>query len=303
MFQNLAQELTNQQWGTKITVDGRNHDTGVQALAEKLAAMFEAMSKAPISISQPIYINNYSGGPAFIINQLGGDARSFQTQMPDGTFSSIGVGLGNQGVVANELVPMLAWAIPPEATDQLQSLGNRGGGSVTETPGEGFTQTNPKNTGVLGGVGYVPDNMPLEPGTGGGIFGSGYKVNGGYPPPPPSFQTGSGGGLGSYGNTTLGSTSNGGGGDTTRLGTFMGLGKQYYDHVVEMFGGITAAIHSFRNGSFRWGNKTWYVNENALTGGLTGSQAIVTAVSCTAGTLSVTSKTMTYTNGLITGMA
>ncbi len=152
MFQDVIAALQNRQWGNKIKdANGANHDTGVQEFVETLCSALQSMSESPINLSQPLTFNNFTGGPAIFINQNGGDARAIETRLPDGTFSSYGVGLGNQGVVANELIPMLCWALPPEQTDQLQSQG-KGGGSVLEDPGVGFEFQFPKNTGVHGGT-------------------------------------------------------------------------------------------------------------------------------------------------------
>lgn len=307
MFQNLAAMLTGRQWGNRVKVDGKTVDTGVQELAEQLATMFDAMSKSPISITQPIVIQNYSGQPAFVVHQLGGDARALETRMPDGTQSSIGVGLGNIGIVANEVVPDINYALETDNLTPLQSQG-RGQGEVIQTPGAGFESGNPKNTGFIGGTGRFPANMPPEEGVGGGEVGHGYKTHGGAIGPGVEMQVGTGGGAGSGGNFPGEGGSGGGGGSTVRVGQAVGHGVPMVDQVREAIPGITQTVAGFRpdtNGdwTFRWKGVTFYVPRAALSGGITGSQSIVTSVSCYAGVLSVTTKTLTYVNGIITDIS
>jgi hypothetical protein len=306
MFATLAQALKNRFWGTKFKADGKNIDTGVSELAQELATQFEALSETPIEVTRPIVINNRSGGPAFIVNNYGGDARAIQFNLPDGTNSSFGVGLGNQGIVANEMIPLLQYVIDMNVVNVQQSFGN-GGGGVTEVPGEGVTQSNPKNTGYNGGPGPLLPNLPPETGVGGGGVGSGLKPITGGPCPLPEQEAGTGGGLGSGGQFP-GEGGLAGGGNPRRTGPDWGWGQDTYGKTIEVRPPITQVYHSFRPidtdvWSFRWGNQTFYIPTFTLSGGITGSKTVVTAVSCSGGTLTVTTETVTITKGLITAWA
>ena len=61
LFRNLIPRLTRTQWGNTITDrDGNERDSGVNALAEEIAAMLS--STAPLTLDEPLRIvKNYTG--------------------------------------------------------------------------------------------------------------------------------------------------------------------------------------------------------------------------------------------------
>lgn len=306
MFNALAQMLLGRNWGSKVTSGGKSVDTGVQELAEDLAQQFQAMSETAIEISRPIVINNRSGGPAFVVNNYGGDARAVMVNLPDGTSSSFGVGLGNQGIVAAEMVPDVNYQLDVHQYYVFQSFGN-GAGGVTESPGEGVVVANPVNTGYNGGSGPLLPNLPPETGVGGGGQGTGFKPITGGPCPYIEQQVGTGGGAGSGGQFT-GENGLAGGGNPSRVGGEWGWGQKTADKTIEFRTSIGQVYQSFRKvdgdmWSFRFGNQEFFVSTFNFGGGLTASKTVVTDVECSGGTLTVTTETVTIAKGLITAWA
>lgn len=304
MFDALIRELESQNFGAKVKgADGRSVDTGVQELADVLVAALRSMSETGFQTNQPIIVNNRSGGPAFVVNNYGGDARAMQVNLPDGTNSSFGVGLGNQGIVANEVVPDLTYLLDLSVVQVFQSMGG-GGGASTETPGEGVAAAKPQNTGYVGGCGPLLPNLPPETGVGGGVVGSGYRPITGGPCPLPEQEAGTGAGLGSGGQFP-GENGRAGGGNPSRTGPEWAFGQRIATATKEVLPTIAQVWHSFRKvnsdqWSFRWGNQSFYVSTFDMSGGLSASKTVVTDVECSGGTLSVTTETVTITKGLIT---
>lgn len=298
MFQQLAQQLEASEWGRRIKDnEGVARDPGVQEFVEYFIACLRSMNE--INIDKPIVVNNTSAGPAFTVNNIGGDARAIEINLANGQNGSLGIGLGNKGVVANEIVPLPQYYLKPEIVNiTLNTTGGNGGTTTTEPPN--IVLRRPPNTGGTGGAGELPDGIPNTDvgGTcnkaGGGTVGSGYTA---YPSQGmvPLFQEiASGGGPGSLGvagiQARFGSDSkSGGGGASCRRGEYEGRGVYPGQTDVPVVVKPLIII----------------INEiiNLTTNGYTGTVDVVTNVECVADELVVTTQTMTFKKGILTNVA
>lgn len=310
MFQQLISTLLGTDWGRKIPgPDGKLHDTGVKEFAEQLASALQKMSEGEIQVSSPIILVNTGQGPALRVQQYGGSAAAIQVDVPGGPSATMGVGLGNQGLVANEVVPNPQYALPPESINRSMSTLGQNGGAVTPTPGEGYGASTPQTTGTLAGSGPLPANVPQATGgsgsgesPGSGAVGHGYK---GYPSGLPvlkrSTNTGAGAGSGPPPNLPVlygGGGNVAPGGSTVHTGIPQGVPVIPTFSVADFLGNMHVNSNGFMEGRINNITVLW---QTGSSGGASGSQTVVTAVSCNAGSLSVTTASMGFTNGLYTG--
>lgn len=298
MFQQLAQQLEASEWGRRIKDnEGVARDPGVQEFVEYFIACLRSMNE--INIDKPIVVNNTSAGPAFTVNNIGGDARAIQINLANGQNGSLGIGLGNKGVVANEVVPLPHYYLRQDIVNiTLNTTGENGGVTTTEPPN--IFLRRPPNTGGTGGAGELPDGVPNTDvgGTcnkpGGGTVGSGYTVYPAQGMMPRYREVGSGGGPGSLGLPGIQAREgadfkSGGGGATCRRGEYEGRGVYpgQTDVPVVTQPLIVILIEIV----------------NLTTDGYTGTVDVVTNVECVAGEIVVTTKTMTFKKGILTNVA
>lgn len=176
----------------------------LQPLVDTFVRIFT--STQPITITGPIRIINTGQGPAISIINQENSVKLIEGWDQDGHYVSLGIGLGSEGIVANELILRPNFSIDPEIAHQAYTnAGNQGG--VQETDPEGFA-----NIYAFPGSGNDPLNTranALGHGYGTGTSGSGlqYDILGGnetfYVVPPPSGG-GGGGGSGSGGGAIYG---------------------------------------------------------------------------------------------------
>ena len=165
----LINKLDQQEYGTKIeTKDGRYVDTGVQKFMDALRDA--ANDPTPLSINQPITINNFGVGPAFLINNQGPSVQGMEIFDADGHYASVGVGLGSEGIIANQTIPLPQYTVDTKVADSKYS--NMGGkcGVAVASPPDPTTTISVVNPGMLG-------SRPYQVRTPGGHSGSGYTGN------------------------------------------------------------------------------------------------------------------------------
>lgn len=231
IFSELVANLRQNEYGTKITdKDGALKDTGVQAFVEDFLDALN--SNSPINIDNPIQINNNGTGPAFLMNNQGDSPVIMEMYAQGGQYASVGVGLGNEGIVSNEFIPLPWYAIDSQVAHQkYTNAGEQGGVADSRPPDPRIFPTwtylgaGPTGTGILvqtlsqpvrrtrsahPGIGLT-SVKEADVGTGYGLelSGSGYRFDarGGndtfhvFPEPfgSPNANTGSGGGSGVYG--------------------------------------------------------------------------------------------------------
>lgn len=310
MFQQIISALQSRDWGRKVKgADGQLHDTGVNEFAQELASALQKASEGEIQISRPIILVNTGQGPALRVQQYGGSAAAIQVDVPGGPSATLGVGLGNQGLVASEVVPNPQYALPPESINQSMSTLGQNGGAVTPSPGVGYVPATPQTNGTLAGSGPTPANVPQNTtgsgsgaNTGSGAVGHGYK---GYPSGLPVLKrsTNTGAGAGSGPPPNLPVLYGGGGyaapgGSTVHTGIPQGVPVIPTFSVADFLGNMHVNSDGFMEGRINNITVLW---QTGSSGGASGNQTVVTAVSCNAGSLSVTTASMGFTNGLYTG--
>jgi len=295
--------------GAVNELQGQNWSPEVRRLVDTLSAIFS--SETPLQLTQPLVIENHTAQAAIqIIGNA--DSRAVEITTPGGQQASMGVGLGNTGLVANEYVPLSEYMLAAEVVQQFLSvLANKGGG-VTQTPGELPETTRPYNLQPASAPGILPSNTPTGVGGETGQTFSGPGRPTGYPSPVQpgpviEQETASGGGPGSGGGAPSGLPVLKWAGQMPVLkGRQTGSGKPGQSHDMQVLTPWSEVFAYARHGTngleFTVGNKRYFWPLNGGTGsGSTGSQTIVTAVSCSGGTLTVTTATMNFVNGLWTG--
>lgn len=156
LFPGLASQLLGRNWGAQIEdKDGKVHDTGVQKLAETIAAALT--DQKPVEIDRPIEIINKSGGPAIRILDASGSNQGLEVFNRDGQSSTVGIGLGNQGLVANNLVPVPEFEISPFALNAFSPIAPGGLGQY------GLPAGAMNNAATFGGGGVTPVGQVNNP--------------------------------------------------------------------------------------------------------------------------------------------
>lgn len=298
LFGNAASELQSHTWTSPE----------LQKLADVLSSIFS--STAPIQLSSPLVLENHTAQAA--IQVVGNaDSRAVEITTPGGQQASMGVGLGNTGIVANEYIPLPEFMFPPEMVNQWYSTASGKAGAVTNTPGELPDTTRAYNLQPASATGILPNNTPTGVGGETGQTFSGPGRPTGYPafvqpPPDPVGEVSSGGGLGSGGKFKGAPTLIYAGQVPSIKGRQTGSGRPGQTHDMQVLTPWSEVFAYARHGTagleLTVGNKRYFWPLNGGTGsGQTGTQTIVTAVSCNAGTLSVTTATLNFVLGLYTG--
>jgi hypothetical protein len=261
MFQQLASQLAAGSW-----------DASVQPLVNALQA---ALANKTIHITQPVTIVNQTAGPAFRVLQAAGDSRAIEVRMPNGQSTTMGVGLGNRGLVANEFVPVSEYALPLESVQaEYSQQGGRNGGGVAIAQyngGQGFVSRNvPPNFGFGRGTGY--EALPSSPGatqrsqllSGSGLGGGGPEIQ-------------EAGGLEALDGARRGQSP-----------PFGGLAGPITNIYVNDCGEYTVPFPGGEMGGCGGGSS-----------GYTGTVQLVTNVTCSGSTLTVTKQSFVFENGLL----
>lgn len=300
LFGQFVNQLQAQSWKSP---DG-------QKMADILTAIFS--DESPISLDQPITIINNTAQAAINITGVA-DSRAIEITTPGGQVSSMGVGVGNTGLIANEFVPMPEYMLPADVASQYYSTVPNKAGGTTATPGELRETTRPYNTPPLSAPGILPSNTPTGVGGQTGQTFSGRGRATGYPVliapgTPVEHEIASGGGPGSGGSSPSGLPVLKYAGTMPVLkGRATGSGVPGRTHtgmqnLVPWGESLAYARHGDNGLEVTVGNRRYFWPLNGGPGsGATGTQTVVTAVSCTAGTLSVTTATLNFINGLYTG--
>ena len=170
----------NDNFGTRIKdADGKKKDTQVQPLADVLRSGI--MSEAPIELTSPITLVNRTDQPAIQIINLGPRNQQSGISITNeaGQQTNLGIGLGSQGILANEFIPLAPFAIDPQISwlflgqgdlPTNQNLDNQGIPIPSVGPGTQPGQTNPgfpTQTGqpYLPGVPIGGSDIPTQPTT------------------------------------------------------------------------------------------------------------------------------------------
>lgn len=118
-------------WGTKFPdKDGVLKDTGVQEFVETLLQILSSVG--PIQLDRPLEFLNNTDGPAIKIYNNGPnvDWMGIRVQDPAGNQAQFGIGLGNEGIVANNYVPTPTFWLDPNDVHRFYSVsGDNAGGN------------------------------------------------------------------------------------------------------------------------------------------------------------------------------
>jgi len=215
----LVAFLDQQEYGTKIRdQNGQLVDTGVQKLVDALRDFIS--TDAPIEVNGPLSFNNMGNGPAFLINNQGNSPVAIEFQDLEGHYSSFGSGLGNEGIVSNELIVLPWYSIDPlVAHCKYTNAGEQGGVTDARPPDPRIFTVDRRTPNANPGIGRV-NVKDCDVGSGYGLeqSGSGFRWDalGGndtfFVLPPPSGGAGGGGG-------------GGGGGVSAKYGTITSIGN------------------------------------------------------------------------------
>jgi hypothetical protein len=137
----------------------------MQLLVEELAAAFS--STQPIELKDRLVFNsNFIDGASIVINDNGGSSQAIEVVNDSGEHAVFGIGLGNRGLVANELAFDETYAIGPEAIQaELSDTGKAGGEVLVSIINNVVTRTRKFSS-------------PTVTGYGGDLYGSGSGVSG-----------------------------------------------------------------------------------------------------------------------------
>lgn len=125
LFRPLISLLQSAPWGARIEDRGGTmRDTAVTPLAESIVA--GARREGPIDIFEPWVINNHTNGPGIIINNVGSAQQNqgIQVQNESGQGTMLGIGAWTTGVVASELLPLVAFAVDPATANAIFRTGS-----------------------------------------------------------------------------------------------------------------------------------------------------------------------------------
>ena len=122
LFGGVIANLTQREWSPEV-----------QEFVEALVAALS--SSDGITLDEPLVLNNKTNGPAIRINNTGDSNHSGLSVINDnGEQSTLGVGMGSEGIVANEFVPLVNYALDPDLVHQKYSSTGGHGGATTLTP-------------------------------------------------------------------------------------------------------------------------------------------------------------------------
>ena len=122
LFSGVVANLTQKEWSPEV-----------QEFAEALVAALS--SSDGITLDEPLVLNNKTNGSAIRINNVGSTNHSGLSVINDnGEQSTLGVGMGSEGIVANELVPLVNYSLDPDLVHQKYSSSGKHGGDTTLTP-------------------------------------------------------------------------------------------------------------------------------------------------------------------------
>jgi hypothetical protein len=101
-----------------------------RSLEELKQVLYEMGTSArPVEVTTPLILNNRTNGPAIkIVNTGRDDQVGIQIQDSEGRQVQVGIGLGNRGLVANEIIPDRNYAIDPTIAQAHYSGKNVGAG-------------------------------------------------------------------------------------------------------------------------------------------------------------------------------
>lgn len=120
--------LAGKFWGGKIPgPDGTLRDTGVQEYNEEVLRLLS--SQSPIPLHRPLEFINYTNGPGIIMHNVGQtDWMAIRIRDRRGNESQMGIGLGNENLLANEYIPHPDASIDPFDANRFYSdLGGNAG--------------------------------------------------------------------------------------------------------------------------------------------------------------------------------
>lgn len=148
--------LAGKFWGTKVRDDnGVLKDTGVQELVETLLQILSSVG--PIELHRPLEFINRTNGPAMKIYNTGDDDwHGIRVHDNRGNESQLGIGLGNENLLANEFIPHPDASIDP--FDQQRFYSDLGGnaGRDRDHPQAVFA-----NNGLYGPNIFAPYQPPF----------------------------------------------------------------------------------------------------------------------------------------------
>jgi hypothetical protein len=153
LFAPIISHLSQRHWPKDI-------EAFVQELGSALA------QSSAIELREPLTFNNHTNGPAIQVNNVGSQDHHgvWVTSALTGQQVRLGIGLGSENVVANELIPLPNATIDPAKAHEKYSTPGAQGGNATVTP-----NTQPFQDGSYAGPGLSPD------GQAGGDLNSGYQ--------------------------------------------------------------------------------------------------------------------------------
>lgn len=121
--------LAGKFWGIKLQDENGNlRDSGVQEFVETLLQILSSLG--PIELHRPLEFINRTNGPAMKIYNTGDvDWQGIRLRDNQGNESQLGIGLGNEGITANNLIPDPRYSIDPDDAHRFHSStgGNAGG--------------------------------------------------------------------------------------------------------------------------------------------------------------------------------
>lgn len=94
----------------------------------------------PIELTDsPLLINNQTNGPAIIVNNQGEvNHWGIQVTDPQGRRTILGIGLGNEAIIANNVVPLNWMRLDPEQVARYYGYAGQSGGQTQVTPGASY---------------------------------------------------------------------------------------------------------------------------------------------------------------------
>jgi hypothetical protein len=342
LFQGVMARVLSNVWGTRIKdADGKKRDTGVDPAMQEVAAILNAATvlDGPVVIRNStdgpgLVIEN--DGPR---NQNSGvSVRNQQGQVTD-----LGIGLGNMNIIANAVIPLASSEVNPLVAHLFLTKGETPTNAILDYYGVNVPDSDPStvNSGQTTGtgapyIGGVPVGGAIDPTTPTTLptnpmnpesQGNPFNLHPVIPLTAALLNGLSNGALFEAGcGITITKTNNkytvaitpatlAGSGLTTSstctLDVNVGCGVEINSDAVRVKrADLIEANKGLKAGSGTCDiavdvdGVTTQINSNQLsTKGVTGDKTVVTAVSCNAGTLSVTTETWTLTRGVVTSIA